>query len=189
MGRRRVSKDWVNAQATLVELAADGFRKSAAAAHLESPPDHLFHFTDCAGLIGILRTKTLWASLATSSNDRSEMRYVRDLLHELITSKEIDTKTLSLKSLDVALDRQRWRVYVVSLCRRPDTALQWLHYGRSGAGVAIGFKTSHIERVPFRLSQVLYDRARQVEWCKSIVAAVDDALDKVLRTMLERRSV
>ena len=83
----------------------------------------------------------------------------------------------------MALDRQRWRVYVVSLCRRPDTALQWLHYGRSGAGVAIGFKTSHIERVPFRLSQVLYDRARQVEWCRSIVAAVDDALDKVLRTM------
>jgi hypothetical protein len=48
------------------------------------PPPRLFHFTDCDGAIGILRTKRLWASLATTLNDSSEIQYAVDRSHALV---------------------------------------------------------------------------------------------------------
>ena len=35
----------------------------------------VFHFTDVAGLNGILNTKSLWASLATALEDTSEIAF------------------------------------------------------------------------------------------------------------------
>ncbi len=36
-------------------------------------PSRLFHFTDAAGVVGILTGKQFWASLAVSQNDQSEV--------------------------------------------------------------------------------------------------------------------
>jgi hypothetical protein len=73
-----------------------------------------------------------------------------------------------------------WRVYVVSFCDRSDTALHWLHYGHSGSGVAIGFNSVAIQKPPYELCPVLYNRARQDDWIGRIVKTVDDALDAAL---------
>src|SRR5437764_3979379 len=39
------------------------------------PPPILFHFTDTAGLVGILSNRSLLATLATALNDTSETQY------------------------------------------------------------------------------------------------------------------
>ena len=64
--------------------------------------------------------------------------------------------------------------------RQADTALHCLHYGRSGSGVAIGFNALALERPPYELCPVLYDRDRQVEWIKAVIKNVDDALGPAL---------
>lgn len=83
---------------------------------------------------------------------------------------------IDLTRLDDALVKQTWRVYVVSFCANADTALHWLHYGRSGSGVAIAFNSAAIEKPPYELCPVLYERDRQVEWIRAVVKTVDDAL-------------
>jgi hypothetical protein len=55
----------------------------------ESPPPTLFHFTDCDGLVGILTTKTLRASLATSLNDASETKYAISRLRSRLEARSI----------------------------------------------------------------------------------------------------
>ena len=49
--------------------------KAIIEGHREKPPETLFHYTNCDGLVGILGTKTIWASLATSLGDASETTY------------------------------------------------------------------------------------------------------------------
>ena len=44
----------------------------------------LFHYTDAAGLLGILKSRSLWATDFRSLNDASEMHYGMDLAHGLI---------------------------------------------------------------------------------------------------------
>ena len=55
---------------------AESFLESCGDASLPAPKT-LFHFTDCEGLIGIFKEKTLRASLATALNDASETKYDR----------------------------------------------------------------------------------------------------------------
>lgn len=154
-------------------------------------PVRLYHFTDCEGLIGILRTKSIRASLATSLNDRSETHHGVTLVRELISSRRLRAKTLPLDRLDETLSKhQSWRHYVISFCGRSDTALHWLHYGRSGSGVAIGFDTQALRRAArkqkFKLHPVLYKQERQEEWLTSVIATVDIVLGRKLKRLTQK---
>jgi len=172
---RRVSTEWSKAYAALTNRVSADFSGNA---YSTPTPAQIYHFTDCDGLIGILKTKTLWASLATSLNDRSEMEYGRVLAREVVDA--FATKSLDPGRFESAVTKQTWRVYVVSFCQNADTALHWLHYGRSGSGVAIGFNSSAIQMAPYELCPVLYNRDRQVQWIESVIETVDQALRAAL---------
>jgi hypothetical protein len=104
------------------------------------------------------------------------MEYATKLVTKLVADGNVAAQALDLTQLEAALEAQSWHVYVISFCARSDTALHWLHYGRSGVGAAIGFNAAEVQRTPYRLCPVLYDRDRQIEWCRTIVAALDQAL-------------
>src|SRR2546430_1425649 len=55
------------------------------------PPPLMFHYTDRAGLIGIIQSKTVWATHIRYLNDSSEYSYTSNLALELAKSlsKEI----------------------------------------------------------------------------------------------------
>lgn len=141
--RRRVSSEWIRVQKEFAERFA---AESVAIGYGATLPSDLYHVTDCGGLIGIFKSKTLWASLATSLNDWSETQYGLDLAKEVADG--VAVQWLPIAALHDALQRQSWRVYVFSFCTQPDTALQWLHYGRAGLGAAIGFRSSAVEKPP-----------------------------------------
>jgi hypothetical protein len=142
-------------------------------------PERLYHFTDCVGLIGILSAKKLWASLATTLNDPSEMTYAIERARHLLKSGGIAAEPRFLTATELALDLNYtrraikivWRVYVVSFCGEPDSALHWFHYGRSGTGVAVGFRSNNLEVPGFDLFPVIYDHKEQ---------------DALLRRLLEK---
>ena len=81
---RRVSGEWFRAHKAFLERASVNL---ASQEYSENLPEHLFHFTDCQGLIGILRSRSLRASLATSLNDRSEIEYGKTLVTDLVGDK------------------------------------------------------------------------------------------------------
>src|SRR6266571_5259447 len=107
--RRRVSREWTKAYTALTDRVAADFRANA---YSTAAPTQIYHFTDCDGLIGILKAKTLWASLATSLNDRSEMEYGRVLAREIVDG--FTATSLDLTRFESAVVKQTWRVYVIS---------------------------------------------------------------------------
>lgn len=52
--------------------------------NVDKIPNSIYHFTDYAGLAGILKTKTLWLSDIFSMNDTSEMSYGFELVDKAI---------------------------------------------------------------------------------------------------------
>src|SRR6266403_3580319 len=83
----------------------------------------LFHYTDASGLLGILRSCSLWATHFQSLNDTSEMHYAikqaRDLLDSLV-EKGPENKKCFLRSAtklpDKASEEEGLAPYVVSFC-------------------------------------------------------------------------
>ena len=154
-------------------------------------PRSLSHFTDFSGLVGILEHKTLWASLASSMNDPSEVIYGVQAARDLLKGDVLNLGTLPADRVEELLDRSKavrrwgmeWRTYVVSFCAAPDTALHWLHYGRSGSGVAISFDPGAIDAKPFDLFPVLYDFDQQGDLLRGILGTIDEVLTENLPTI------
>jgi hypothetical protein len=163
--------------------AALALRRGVAALNVspDRPPRHLHHFTDCTGLIGIFEHKQLWASLATSMNDPSEVTFGLKLAHELFVAGTIAARHVDLTQVDLRASQlaSESRAYVVSFCANLNLAGQWLHYGRSGSGVAVGFHGDRLEQRPFALFRVLYDRAEQVRLIASVIESVDSIVDEI----------
>ena len=169
---REVTQQWSDASTSLLDKVG----RALTAAPIDRPQP-VFHFTDCDGLIGILTSKTLRASLAASLNDPSEVQYGVTRARELISRDAVTLKVLSSSRVSELLDGSlRWHVYVISFCADTDTGLHWLHYGRSGLGMAIGFDSRLIEKEPFYLFPVLYREGEQDNLIKSIVETIDDSL-------------
>jgi len=153
-------------------------------------PQQLFHFTDLQGMVGILEKRTLWATLATSLSDESEVSYGLSRARLLIQRGEAPGDAAFLQTVERFLDPQNspaafrleWRTFIISFCARADLALQWLHYGRNGSGVALAFDANRAQKKPFDLVQVLYEEARQDLLICSIIKAASNCLqDRVSR--------
>ena len=129
------------------------------------PPKVIYHLTDSDALLSIISSRCLWASLVTTMNDSLEVRYGLDLAVRLLQAQTniratqydstllnylVDPSTVP-KELQIELSH-----FVVSFCGRPGKSGQWLHYGRSGHGVAIGFSSSIAETVRYDLLKVDY---------------------------------
>ncbi len=137
----------------------------------DRPPDIIYHLTDSEALLNIVQNRFLWASLATTLNDSLEVRYGVELAVGLLQEwGKSDTATLYhssileyLKGSPIApnLTQAELAPYVVSFCGRPVKSGQWLHYGRSGHGVAIGFSPSLAATVNYDLFKVDYTEQAQ----------------------------
>jgi len=147
-------------------------------------PETLFHFTDLQGAVSILETRTLWASLATSLSDQSEVSYGLGRARTLIHRGDVPGEGDFLRNVERFLDPQNsppsfrfeWRAFIISFCARADRALQWLHYGRAGSGIALAVDCARIRRTPFDLVEVLYEEARQDLLIRSLFTAASDCL-------------
>lgn len=157
--------------------AWNGARRSPPA------PASLFHFTDCAGLCGILETRTLWASMAMAMNDSSEVLYGTRLAQDLIEAMPTRTTLLGFTQEVLRNPGTKLEVvqhFVVSLCEKTDKSVHWLHYGRSGSGVALGFDTQElIQRLPidYKLVNVSYSKDEQRGLVQELIDKVCSAVE------------
>ena len=145
-----------------------------------SAPAILYHFTDSQGLFAILRSRRLWASLATELNDASEVKHAIDVAEEILRHR-VDVNAPEdfceyvLRYFDPRAvptgHYLRADPYVVSLCRRNDQLLHWSYYASSGTGVAIGFESSQLCRNGFDLFPVRYDRDDQTRFLRRLIEA------------------
>lgn len=122
----------------------------------KSYPDIVYHYTDAAGLNGILRSQKLWATEFRFMNDESEIqlgmrRAIAEIDRQLDGSKDELKKAFLLTLKDHCETDSAYTSYVVSLTSRKDDLSQWRGYASDGYGFSIGFDCAAIkDRLPSR---------------------------------------
>jgi hypothetical protein len=135
---------------------------------LDDGPEVLYHYTSLESACKILETNKLRASRVYLLNDASEVEYGADIVSECLDSvSEIPeaVRMLFRRGLDGAASEfirkiRTFPFHVFCLSRKLDSLSQWRAYGRSGGGVAIGFKKGHLHKIsadgqpnhPFRIT-------------------------------------
>lgn len=148
------------------------------------PPDTLYHYTDAAGLLGIVQTAELWASNAAFLNDASELVHVHSVLDEVASELADEYEDLIVgEFLRIVVDEfgrlyiQGMEVFVVCFCEFPDLLSQWRAYPASSGGYAIGFDSKVIAAGRFLLP-IMYDEEAQRRTIRSLLVTHCDLLPR-----------
>jgi hypothetical protein len=128
-----------------------------------APGRVLYHYTNAAGLLGILERRCLFASDVWFLNDASEVRYAQTrMLAQMRKWTDFASDQPWVEELlDVSETKPGWLddVFVTSFCEEPDLLSQWRGY--AAGGFAVGFAAeglTALNRAPdaARLVQVDY---------------------------------
>jgi hypothetical protein len=151
-------------------------------------PEMLYHYTDVAGLIGILSSSSLWATNLRFMNDAEELAHSWRLMLEVLREAKNRARSRAQVELIEEIERaarSEWTgypdFYATSFTENGDLLSQWRGYGSSGGGYAIGFDaarlggTSSRHTQPHRiLNRVIYDEQSQL---RVLRATADRMLD------------
>jgi len=153
-------------------------------ASTKKPPDRIYHYTDAAGLLGIIQTKTIWATDLAFLNDSREFVHavglVSRLVEELVRktpAEEMQVRLASMALADATENvRMSLRVNVACYCSAADLLSQWRGYG-AGLGYALGFDSTSLRAalepsVDLPLAPVVYDVEEQLEALRQIAGPV-----------------
>ena len=104
----------------------------------------VYHYTDATGLKGMLETGHVWASQASSLNDRSEAIDGWRRLHEMLISEDAhDLQSFTASRLKDA-HKASARVFVVSASTEPNDVNQWRLYAADGWGYSLAIPAGRL---------------------------------------------
>jgi Protein of unknown function (DUF2971) len=141
-----------------------------------TPTKPLCHYTSQTGLIGILKSKAMWATDAGYLNDSQEViyavnlanRYFRDRRHKDL--RRVMEMSNILEQTEGLIDKLP--VYVASFSEEPDLLSQWRGYCPSGPGFAVCFTADQMAQVAtsknWMLFKCIYDVEQQFEVIKQM---------------------
>lgn len=155
-------------------------------------PDLVYHYTDAAGLVGMLTNGAIWATDYRFLNDRSEFEHTRKIGKEqsasFLESKADDIskafyrEICSYQTIETPDD-----VFVFSLSEEADDLSQWRGYARDGQGFTIGFCANSLN------AMIGLDRANaffKVEYALSkqtaVIAKMLREIDTALRAEVNK---
>lgn len=162
----------------------------------EKPPDNdecIFHYTDAAGLIGIVNDNKIRATNFRFLNDPKEFMYGFGVIASLIKKEFSNNQDpLLAELLDGACAGQHSiDLFVACFSEDYDDLSQWRLYGDGGQGYSIGIRKSDLESlldtssaIPlrFRLSRVIYDREKQEAAFKMLINHTAELARKLGKT-------
>ncbi|MEY2933296.1 MAG: hypothetical protein RL033_4045 [Pseudomonadota bacterium] len=107
---------------------------------LQAPPKILYHYTDAAGLMGIIRDRCLRATHHRFLNDREEVTFGFRVAVDVLDALEKDLGAGLVASTRAQIEELlRGDSYLACSSTRHDTLSQWRAYASDGAGYCIGF--------------------------------------------------
>jgi hypothetical protein len=134
-------------------------------------PSRLYHYTDLAGLTGVVESGTLWATDIHNLNDITEVSYSREMLGRLgeTLSADLDPEyavfVVGQAAAAMATSESTPDMFVASLSDDGDNLSQWRSYASLGRGIAIGFDREELEKRAraqgFTLVPIMYETAEQ----------------------------
>lgn len=153
------------------------FSPTIDATKASTRPPLLFHYTGPPGLIGILQSKSLWATNAGYLNDTKELRHAIDYIKNTIENRlrrNSDTDQVrALLERMLEIEGAAPQVYVASLTEERDLLSQWRAYCPPGGGYAVGFPSHQLQALAiaqdFLLVPCVYDHQRQSRIAAEII--------------------
>ena len=106
---------------------------------LDGSPETLCHYTDFAGLHGILQSGKIWATYTQTMNDATEQTYGEGILRTYISQLSDAEAARKLLSMMDVFSRS---TYAACFCERSDVLNMWLTYANRGGGYCLEFKAS-----------------------------------------------
>jgi Protein of unknown function (DUF2971) len=151
----------------------------------------LYHYTGIGGLLGIVNSRSIWASHIYYLNDSREILHASDVLCKILASKE---GALHGEDREFLRQFREWmatfrvtpyHLFVFSLSEEISLLSQWRSYTPHGKGVSLGFPPSVLDSVlrkpGFRIAKCLYENDAHEELLESL-------LEKVLITFRQNVS-
>jgi hypothetical protein len=111
----------------------------------DAPTDPLYHYTDAAGLLGIVKNQEIWFSNIFHLNDSDELSYglgmALDILHKISNDSNNRFLTGFCQIFERFITHKYGNIfgfYVASFSRAKDDLGQWRAYAADGKGFALG---------------------------------------------------
>jgi hypothetical protein len=133
-------------------------------------PDRLlYRYTSADGFLGIIESKTIWATRAAHLNDSQEVwhgiKKIKEILPEFKSVHPAVPMALDL--FETHLEEDIPKLFIAAWTERGDQLSQWCGYGGGGAAYSLGFswralyKKANAEK--WRLDRCLYEEDEQRE--------------------------
>lgn len=167
------------------------------------PPAVLYHYCSVDAFIKIVTGRALWLTNLFFMNDAKEHFWLRDKARRYVSAQtQRVPDDAGYQWLDTILN-QEWMygIYCACFSERCDCLSQWRAYADDGAGVAIGFSTSHLQQLCKRLnghlSDLIYGEQEQGNLLEAVfdvpeahgdVLTVEDASSTMLGRLLDAAS-
>ncbi|MFZ4535945.1 DUF2971 domain-containing protein [Propionivibrio sp.] len=157
-----------------------------------TPPEFLFHYTNSAGMRGILESSRLWATNYRFLNDASEVAYGMALFNSIVqdllasSSNEVVSEFLGRTLHTANAFDGMFDCYIACFCERDDLLNQWRVYAGTGGGYALGLKAKEIGRrwgevhstQNFLLRKVIYNEDIQKRLISEVLELTVQILDE-----------
>jgi Protein of unknown function (DUF2971) len=133
----------------------------------ENEPDLLWHYTDAAGLLGIVSSGRLRFGDVRFLNDRTERVYGWRIVEEVLSSQLAagDPHKL-LQGIKVMLETEAAvaRLFACALSETKESISQWQRYGADGWGYCLGISVQALDSLLSSAAsrhRMLYDESEQ----------------------------
>lgn len=156
--------------------------KLTRALYSDIPRGVLYHYTTFSGLLGIVKSRALWASDVRYMNDSAELRHTADLIGAEVRER-IDSGHPNPHLLSQFVDWVSHRItnghmmFGASFRSHGNLLSQWRGYSAPGKGVSLGFSPGYIlrcaEKQQFMIGKCIYEPARQRLLIRQVVDAVE----------------
>lgn len=175
-----------------LEAGTDEWIRKWDPLHNQDVPSILYHYTDAAGIVGIVEKGELWASDALFVNDSTELVYIRGVLADVLAelNRTYAHDRVVIATLD-GVERAVWGfvselfdVYVSCFCEDGDLLSQWRGYPSAGGGYAIGFRPGALSGMAM-LRRVIYDEEAQRDLLRALIDSLCRAMEGIPVTDLE----
>lgn len=150
--------------------------------YADIPQGALYHYTTFTGLLGIVKSRALWASDIRYMNDSAELRHTADLIRaevrERIEAGHPDSVLLT-QFVDWVAHRitNGHLLFGASFRSQGNLLSQWRGYSTPGRGVSLGFCPEYILRCAarqrFMIGKCVYEPSRQRMLIRKVIDAVE----------------
>jgi hypothetical protein len=114
-------------------------------ARSRSPYQILYHYTNLAGLEGILSSRSFWSTAHDCTNDEAEMLSANEIITDVAKTCGQRAKGAAatvfemfvMNYADTIITKRR-KLYLACFSSQRDNAHLWKMYGREGAGICLG---------------------------------------------------